>query len=131
MSDKLRQSQRRLRDSLYELYEQGGLELFQAGTRGLKRELIIELEASALTPDRGEIIHYRAVNRWDEDDLFDEWAQPSMPLSPEAEMIVGTTNEKLAHCRTNAIVLQDFLAFLGRRMLGNRGIYEVGSFHWH
>jgi hypothetical protein len=36
MNDRLIQSQRRLRDSLYELYEQGGLELFQAGTRGLK-----------------------------------------------------------------------------------------------
>jgi hypothetical protein len=36
MNAKLIQSQRRLRDSLYELYEQGGLELYLAGTRGLK-----------------------------------------------------------------------------------------------
>jgi hypothetical protein len=43
------------------------------GTRGLKRDLIIDLETSALTPDRGEIIHYRAINRWDEDDVLDEW----------------------------------------------------------
>ena len=33
-----------LHDSLFELYMQGGLELFQVGTRGLKRELIIQLE---------------------------------------------------------------------------------------
>lgn len=64
----------------------------KAGARGLKRDLIIELETSALTPERGEIIHYRAVNRWDEDDKFNEWAKLSIPLSPEAEMIVGTTN---------------------------------------
>lgn len=55
---------------------------------------------------------YRAVNRWDEDDFFDEWAKPSIPLSPEAEMIVGTTNERLMHCRPTSVVLDDFLAFL-------------------
>jgi hypothetical protein len=47
MNDKLSQSQRRLSDSLYELYEQGGLELFEAGTRGLRCDLIIELETYA------------------------------------------------------------------------------------
>jgi len=51
-------SEQRLRDSLYDLYEQGGLELYFAGTRGLKRELIIDLEVSALTPEKGEIIHH-------------------------------------------------------------------------
>jgi hypothetical protein len=40
MSEKLIQSQQRLRESLYDLYEIGGSELFQAGTRGLKRDLI-------------------------------------------------------------------------------------------
>jgi hypothetical protein len=60
-------SQKKLRESLYDLYEIGGMELFQAGTRGIKRDLIIDLETSALTPDRGEIIHYRAVNPWGED----------------------------------------------------------------
>jgi hypothetical protein len=72
MSDKLIQSQQRLHDSLFELYMEGGLELFQAGTRGLKRDLIIDLETSALTPERGEIIHYRAVNRSDEEDVFNQ-----------------------------------------------------------
>ena len=112
MSDKLSQSQKRLHDSLFELYIEGGLELFQAGTGGLKRDLIIELETSALTPDRGEIIRYCAVNRWDEDDLFDEWAKPSVALSAEAERILGVTNEQLAHCRPTEVVLGNFLAFL-------------------
>jgi hypothetical protein len=70
MNDKLIQSQKRLHDSLFELYMQGGLELFQAGTDGLKRELIIQLETSALTPENGEIIHYYAANRWDEDEVL-------------------------------------------------------------
>ena len=55
MKDKLIQSQKRLHDSLFELYMQGGLELFQAGTHGLKRDLIIRLETSALTPEKGEM----------------------------------------------------------------------------
>lgn len=63
MSEKLIQSQQRLRESLYDLYEIGGLELMQAGTHGLKRELAIDFETSALTPEKAEIIHYRAVDR--------------------------------------------------------------------
>ncbi len=112
MSDKLIQSQKLLHDSLFELYMEGGLELVKAGTRGLKRDVIIELETSALTPVHGEIIHYRAVNRWEDDDFFDEWAKPSVPLSVDAEQIVGTTNERLMDCRPTAVVLDDFLAFL-------------------
>jgi hypothetical protein len=46
----------------------GGLELYLTGTQSLKRELIIDLEVSAPTPEKGEIIHFYAVNRWDEDD---------------------------------------------------------------
>jgi DNA polymerase III epsilon subunit-like protein len=111
MNDKLIQSQKRLHDSLFELYIDGGLELFQAGTRGLKRELIIRLETSALTPEKGEIIHYYAINRWDENDEFDEWAKPSVDLSAEAEAIVGVTNEQLADCRSTGEVLDDFVAF--------------------
>ena len=91
---------------------QGGLELFLSGTRGLKRDLIIDLETSALTPEKGEVIRYRAVNRWDEDDVFDEWAKPSVPLSAEAERILGVANEQLAHFRPTDVVLKGFLAFL-------------------
>ena len=111
MSDKLIQSQRRLHDSLFELYMDGGLELFQAGTRGLKRDLINRLETSALTPEKGDIIHFYALNRCDEEDVFDEWAKPSRPLTAEAEEIIGVTNEQLAHCRSTDAVMYDFLRF--------------------
>jgi hypothetical protein len=111
MNDKLIQSQKRLHDSLFELYMHGGLELFQAGTRGLKRDLIIRLETSALTPEKGEIIHYYAVNRWDEDDQFDEWAKPLVALSAEAERILGVTNSQLAYCRSTDVVLDEFMEF--------------------
>jgi hypothetical protein len=111
MNDRLIQSKKRLHDSLFELYMQGGLELFQAGTRGLKRDLIIRLETSALTPEKGEIIHYYAVNRWDDDDEFDEFAKPSVALSAEAERILGVTNSQLAQCRSTDVVMHSFAAF--------------------
>ena len=101
-----------LRESLYDLYEQGGLEMYLAGTLGLKRDLIITLETSALTPEKGEIIHFYAVNRWDEDDDFDEFAKPSVALSAEAERILGVTNSQLECCRSTAVVQSYFLAFL-------------------
>lgn len=72
MNDKLIQSQKLLHDSLFDLYEVGGLETYMAGTQGLQRVLIVDLETSALTPERGAIIRYREVNRWDEDDRFDQ-----------------------------------------------------------
>ena len=115
MNDKLMQSQQRLQDSLFELYMQGGLELYLAGTRGLKRELIIRLETSALPPEKGEIIHYYAVNRWDDEDEFEEWAKPSVELSLEAERIVGVTNGQLAHCRSTDSVSFDFFNFLNAK----------------
>ena len=111
MNDKLIQSQQTLHDSLFELYMDGGLELFQAGSRGLKRDLIIQLETSALTPEKGEIIHYYAVNRWDEEDEFDEWAKPSVAVSAEAERILGVTNSQLEGRRPTDVVMQSFAAF--------------------
>lgn len=103
---------RALHDSLFELYIEGGLELMTLGTRGLKRELIIDLETSALTPEKGEIIRYRAINRWDDDDEFDEWAKPSVALSAEAERILGVTNEQLSCCRSISLVARDFVHFV-------------------
>lgn len=39
-----------LRESLYDLYEIGGLELLGQGSGGSRRELLLDLETSALTP---------------------------------------------------------------------------------
>ena len=112
MRQDLRDSRNKLHDSLFELYMMGGSDLVKQSLQGVMRDLIIRLEMSALTPEKGEIIRFYAVNRWDEDDEFDEWARPSVPMSPEAEKIVGTTNERLARCRLTEIVMADFLAFL-------------------
>jgi hypothetical protein len=111
MNARLIQSQKLLHDSLFDLYMQGGLEMVTMGSRGIRRELMIELETSGLTSQTGEIIRYRADNRWDDTDEFDEWAKPVAALSPDAERIVGVTNEQLAGCRPSEVVLEEFVAF--------------------
>jgi hypothetical protein len=105
----------------------GGLELFQAGTRGLKRDLIIQLETSALTPEKGEIIHYYAVNRWDEEDEFDEWAKPLVALSAEAERILGVTNERLSQCLPLNVVFSHFLDFISGASFSNPDLIRLLS----
>ncbi|WP_395635994.1 hypothetical protein [Sphingorhabdus sp.] len=115
MLPRLIQSQKQLHDSLFELYIYGGLELYLARTRVLKCELIIQLETSALTPERGGIIHFYAVNCWDEQGEFDDWAKPSVALSSEAERILGVMNDQLAYCRSTDVVLDDFASFISFR----------------
>lgn len=65
---------RELHDSLFELYMSGGLELAMQGAGSVKRELLLDLEMSGLDPEQHEIIRYHAVNRWDENDEFFEYA---------------------------------------------------------
>jgi hypothetical protein len=96
MNARLIQSQKWLHDSLFDLYMQGGLELYLAASRGIKRELIIQLERSELTSETGEIIRFRAINRWGQEDEFEEWARPEAAFTSEAQRIVGVTNEQLA-----------------------------------
>jgi DNA polymerase III alpha subunit (gram-positive type) len=111
MRPDLLDSQRRLQESLFDLYMIGGLESVTLARRGMKRELIIDLETSGLTSDTGEIIRYRAINRWDSEDEFDEWAKPMATLSPDAARIVGVTNEQLVGCRPSKVVLEAFVAY--------------------
>jgi hypothetical protein len=85
--------QRQLHDSLFDLYMQGGLEMVSLGSRGIKRELIIQLETSGLTSETGEIIRYHAINRWDEDDEFFGYDSPCEPLCSLTEGVTGLMNE--------------------------------------
>ena len=55
---------------------------------------------------------FYAVNRWDEDDEFNEWAKPLVALSAEAERILGVTNSQLEYCRSTDAVLEDFASFI-------------------
>lgn len=110
-----------LRESLYDLYEIGGMELLRQGSGGSRRELLLDLETSALTPEKGDIVRFFAQNRWVCDEAFDEWVKPPRPLSLEAERIIGTTNERLALCRPMHVALADFLDFIdGAELIGDR-----------
>jgi DNA polymerase III alpha subunit (gram-positive type) len=115
-----------LLESLYDLWELGGCDLAAEGANGIRRQLIINLETSGLTPETGDIIRFRAVNRWDPDDEFDEWAKPLRPMSPEAERVTGTTNDDLSRCRAADAVLSDFLDFIdGAELLGDNLEFDL------
>jgi hypothetical protein len=47
-----------------------------------------------------------------------DWTRPSVPLTHEAERIVGVANEQLAGCRRSETVLEDFSAFVGHPKAG-------------
>lgn len=109
-----------LAESLYDLWEIGGSELAKQGAGGIKRQLLLDLEMSGLDADRHDVIRFHAVNRWDEDDEFLEYACPREPLCAEAERITGITNDQLAHCRSSDAVMADFRAFIdGAELIGN------------
>jgi hypothetical protein len=63
---------RELNDSLFELYEQGGLALYLEGTRGLEHALVFDTEEGELLSDLGEIARNRGVISWNEGDEVDE-----------------------------------------------------------
>lgn len=118
-----------LQESLYDLWEMGGVELAAQSAKGIKRELLLNLEMSGLDPDQHEIMRYHAVNRWDEDDEFFEYARPRIPLSDLAEQITGITNDRLLCCRPSADVMEDFRAFIdGAELVGDDLTFEMGFF---
>lgn len=59
-----------------------------------------------------EIIRYRAINRWEDTDEFDEWAKPLVAMTTDAECIEGVANEQLAGCRPSEAALEEFVGFL-------------------
>lgn len=92
----------------------------------MKRQLIINLETSALNPEVGDIVRFRAESVCVPDDEFDEWVKPPRPLSLEAEQVIGTTNDRLAHCRPMHVALSDFLDFIdGAELVGDRLEFDL------
>lgn len=92
----------------------------------MKRQLIIDLETSALTPEIGDIIRFHAESVCDPDDKFDEWVKPPRPLSLEAEQVIDTTNDRLAQCRPMQIALPDFLDFIdGAKLVGDQLDFDL------
>ena len=81
---------------------------------------------SALTPEFGDIVRFRAESFSDPDDDFDEWVKPPRQLSADAEQVIGTTNERLAHCRPMNVALADFLEFIdGAELIGDQLDFDL------
>jgi DNA polymerase III epsilon subunit-like protein len=92
----------------------------------MKRCLTLDLETSALTPEFGDIVRFRAESFSNPYDDFDEWVKPPRPFTTEAEQIIGTTNERLAHCRPMDVALADFLEFIdGAELIGDRLDFDL------
>ena len=92
----------------------------------MKRRLILNLETSALTPECGDIVRFRAESISDPDDEFDEWVKPPRPLSAEAEQVIGTTNDRLAQCRPTHVALADFCEFIdGAELVGDQLDFDL------
>ena len=100
-------------ESLYDLCGDHGIEAFVEATKYSPRELIVTLTMTHPDPAQAHVIRLQAFNRWDdEDDWFDEWAKPAMPMSPESGIWAGITNDQLEHCRTSEVVLEEFRDFI-------------------
>lgn len=59
----------------------------------MKRRVLIDLETTALTPERGEILRLYARDLNDPSSTFDQLVKPKRPLSKLVQQITGITNE--------------------------------------
>lgn len=78
----------------------------------MKRQVLIDLETTALTPERGEILRLYARDLTDPSSTFDQLVKPKRPLSKLVQQITGITNEMVREAPSLEAVLPQFLDFL-------------------
>jgi DNA polymerase III subunit epsilon len=78
----------------------------------LKRRVLIDLETTALTPERGEILRLYARDLNDPSSTFDQLVKPKRPLSKLVQQITGITNEMVREAPLLEDVMPEFLDFL-------------------
>lgn len=83
----------------------------------MKRRVLIDLEATALTPERGEVLRLYARDLTDPSSTFDQLVKPKRPLSKLVQQITGITNEMVREAPSLEAVLPEFLNFLDGAML--------------
>jgi DNA polymerase III epsilon subunit-like protein len=59
----------------------------------MNRRVLIDLETTALTPERGEILRLYARDLNDPSSTFDQLVKPKRPLSKLVQQITGISNE--------------------------------------
>lgn len=83
----------------------------------MKRIVLIDIETTALTPERGEIIRLYACDLNDPRLKFDQLVKPKKPLSKLVQQITGITNEMVREAPSLEAVLPEFLDFLDGAVL--------------
>lgn len=83
----------------------------------MKRRVLIDIETTALTPQRGEILRLYARDLNDPSLKFDQLVKPKRPLSKLVQQITGITNELLRDAPSIEAVLPEFLDFLDGAVL--------------
>ena len=93
----------------------------------MKRRVLIDLETTALTPQRGEILRLLARDLSDPSSTFDQLVKPKRPLSKLVQQITGITNEMVRDAPSLEAVLPEFLDFLDAATLAaNRLDFDLG-----
>ncbi len=88
----------------------------------MKRRVLIDLETTALTPERGEILRLYARDLTDPISTFDQLVKPKRPLSKLVQQITGISNEIVREAPSLEAVLPDFLDFLDGATLESTAI---------
>lgn len=78
----------------------------------MKRRVLIDIETTALTPQRGEIIRLYARDLDDPCSTFNQLVKPKRPLSNLVQQITEITNEMLRDEPSIEAVMPEFLDFL-------------------
>ena len=78
----------------------------------MKRRVLIDIETTALTPQRGEIIRLYARDLNDPSLTFDQLVKPKRPLSKIVQQITEITNEMLQDAPSIEAVMPHFSDFL-------------------
>ena len=88
----------------------------------MKRRVLIDLETTALTPERGEILRLYARDLTDPSSTFDQLVKPKRPLSKVVQQITGITNEMVREAPSLEAVLPELLDFLDDAVLVSAAI---------
>lgn len=78
----------------------------------MKRRVLIDLETTALTPERGEILRLYARDLNDPSSTFYQLVKPKRPLSKLVQQITGITNEMVQGAPSLEAALPAFFDFL-------------------
>lgn len=93
----------------------------------MKRRVLIDLETTALTPERGEIIRLYARDLDEPCSTFSQLVKPKRTLSKLIQQITGISNEMLRDASSIEAVMPEFLDFLdGSIVVSNNSTFELG-----